>query len=140
VCDAHEKAFRVGPWQQSVLAQVKKRKYVQTPLGWRRYFWAWNPKPTEVIATLVSGTAADLCKVVLASIFCKLPGTVFHDLPKGWEVSTTLHDSVMLMVPESDSGVAPRWLRAQMEQPISWLDGRSWRCDVKVGKNWMEVS
>lgn len=137
VCAAHEKAFRVMPWQQSVLAECKKKHYVQTPLGWRRYFWGWDPKPTEVIATKVSATAADLCKVVLRSIF--------KELPFGWEVLTSTHDSVMLMVPERYvtghlEPVASMWLRNQMEQPSPWLDGRRWRCDVRTGKNWAEVS
>ena len=132
VCAAHERAFKVMPWQQSVLADCKKKHFIQTPLGWRRYFWSWDPKPTEVIATLVSGTAADLLKVVL--------GTVFATLPEGWEVMTTLHDSIMLMVPQDDDPWGAIWLKEKMEQPIPWLDGRSWRCDVKVGANWKEVS
>jgi DNA polymerase-1 len=132
VCQAHERAFRVAPWQQATLAGCKKRHYVQTPLGWRRYWWAWDPKPTEVIATLVSGTAADLLKVVL--------GTIFAELPVGWEVMTTLHDSVMIMVPESQQLDGIAWLEGKMEQPIGWLDGRSWRADVRAGKNWKEVS
>jgi len=132
VCAAHEAAFRVNPWQQAVLAGCKKKHYIQTPLGWRRYFWSWDPKPTEVIATLVSGTAADLCKVVL--------GMVFAGLPKGWEVLTSTHDSIMLMVPEADMMEAKWWLKGMMEQEMPWLDGRSWRADVKVGKTWKDVS
>jgi DNA polymerase I-like protein with 3'-5' exonuclease and polymerase domains len=136
VCEAHERAFRVAPWQQALLAEVKKKHYVQTPLGWRRYFWSWDPKPTEVIATLVSGTAADLLKVVL--------GTIFAELPRGWEVLTSTHDSVMLMVPEvcerAPEHEASWWLKGRMEQPIPWLDGRTFRCDVKIGTNWAQVS
>jgi DNA polymerase I-like protein with 3'-5' exonuclease and polymerase domains len=132
VCNAHEAAFKVKPWQDWLLAQTKKRHYVQTPLGWRRYFWQWDPKPTEVVATDVSATAADLCKVVLCGIFKGLPDT--------WEVETSTHDSVMLMVPEPVAEEARSWLKGHMEQPVAWLDGRSWRCDTHVGPDWKSVS
>jgi len=146
VCGVHEEAFRVHYWQQQVVAFVKKKHYVQTPLGWRRYFWGvqknrkdleklfglYTPKPAEVIATLVSSTAADLCKVVL--------GMVFAELPDGWEVLTSTHDSIMLMAPAQDAERGKAWLKAKMESPIPWMDGRTWRADVRVGTNWKEVS
>lgn len=146
VCGAHETAFRVHPWQKEVVAACKKKKYVQTPLGWRRYFWGqvknppelakivgmWTPKPSEVIATLVSGTAADLCKVVLNRIFETLSGD--------WEVLTTCHDSIMLMVPLADEDQGKQWLRTCMEMPIPCLDNRSWRSDIKTGPDWKSVS
>ena len=136
VCAAHDKAFRTRPWKEAVVAKAKKQRYIQTPLGWRRYFWGWQPKPAEALGTLVQATAADLCKVVL--------GSIFKELPKGWEILTSTHDSVMLMVPQI-CNTAPEyeaswWLKEQMQQPIPWLDGRSWRCDVKVGRTWKDVS
>jgi len=146
VCQAHENAFKVHPWQAEVIARAKRDHYVQTPLGWRRYFWdnqknspelaelfgLWTPKPQEVIATLVSATAADLCKVVLSDIFV--------ELPKGWEVLTSTHDSVLLMVPTVDVTNGSLWLKGKMEQPIPWLDNRGWRADVRSGRTWKDVS
>lgn len=145
VCEAHEKAFRFRVWQKEVIAQAKANHYIQTPLGWRRYFWdvqknrpdlakhfgLWTPKPQEVIATLVSGTAADLCKVVLADIMIELPSE--------YEVLTSTHDSNMIMYPENHT-LAPEWLKSKMEQTIPWLDGRGWRADVRTGKDWKAVS
>lgn len=148
VCNAHEKAFKLGVWQAEVIANAKHNHYVQTPLGWRRYFWEnqknspelaakfglWTPKPQEVIATLVSGTAADLCKVILNDIFL--------ELPSGWEVLTTTHDSVLIMVPGRGDEVWNHmmWLRGKMSQPIPWLDGRGWKADVRSDINWKDVS
>lgn len=132
VCGAHEKAFKVNPIQQHILAGCKKNHYVQTPLGWRRYFWAWDPKPTEVIATVVSATSADLCKVVL--------GTVFASLPDGWEAWTSTHDSILMWLPKEQEEVGKKYLKSLMEQSVPWLDGRTWRADVRSGATWKEVS
>lgn len=132
VCSAHDSAFKTQGWKAHTLAQVKKKHYTQTPLGWRVYWWDWNPKPTEVLGNLVQGTAADLCKVVL--------GRIFADTPGGWTVATSTHDSIMLHVPEVDGSDACGWLREYMEAPIPWLDGRRWRCEVKQGPDWKAVS
>ena len=111
---------------------VSKRRYHQTPAGWRRYFWA--PKDTEILAEEGQATAADLCKFVLRFIFEKLAE---HE---GWEILTTTHDSYLLHVPLADVERAKDWLRERMEVPVPWLDNRTWRCDVKSGPNWRAVS
>jgi DNA polymerase I-like protein with 3'-5' exonuclease and polymerase domains len=132
VCEAHEKAFRLAKYHAAELARVKRQHYVQTPLGWRCYFWDYNPKPTEVIATKIQATAADLCKTTL--------GVIFDGLPEAWELINTSHDSFLLHVPKAAQTIAGVQLRTWLERPIDWLGGRSWRCDVKMGRDWREVS
>lgn len=132
VCAAHEEGFRLRKWQEETILQCKKRHYVQTPLGWRRYFWSWNPKPQELLATLVSATAADLLKTTKQR--------VQNGLPLGWELLTSTHDSIMLMVPETHQLDGIAFLEGKMERPIEWLGGRQWRADVRAGDNWKEVS
>ena len=132
VCAAHEKAFKVHTTQLAILARAKREHYIQTPLGWRCYFWDFDPKPTEVIATLVQGTAADLCKTTLR--------VIVEALPSGWELINTSHDSFLLHVPKANAPLAQEKLKGWLERPISWLGGRTWRCDVKIGENWLEVS
>ncbi len=132
VCNAHEAAFRLGKYHTAELARVKRAHYVQTPLGWRCYFWGYNPKPTEAIATKIQATAADLCKTTLR--------VIFEALPEGWEMINTAHDSFLLHVPLAAKAAASSRLRGWMERPIDWLGGRSWRCEIKTGNDWREVS
>ena len=132
VCKAHSRAFRPEPWWEYELDSVKKLKYVQTPLGWRRYFWDYEPKPTEVFGTKIQATAADLMKYVMLN--------VFETLPVGFEALTTTHDNLLLQVDEPHAEDGAAWLKRKMEQRIPWLDNRRWRADVKVGKTWRDVS
>jgi DNA polymerase I-like protein with 3'-5' exonuclease and polymerase domains len=132
VCAAHDKAFKTRKWKDVVIRRAKKEHKIQTPLGWRCYDWSWQPKPSDVLAWLVSGTAADLCKRVMWSIF--------KDMPHNCRLVTSTHDSFLLQVPEADAEKKAQWLKEHMQRPISWLDGRQWRADVKIGKTWRDVS
>mgnify|MGYP003577638465 CR=1 FL=1 len=114
-----------------------KQKYVETPLGWRRYFWGSKPSPTEILGTKVQGTAADLCKYVANDVVKNLPPQARMVSP---EWLTTTHDSLLIQVLKEAAGQYSTWLRAKMEQPIPWLDRRQWRADVKVGPDWRSVS
>jgi DNA polymerase-1 len=131
VCKAHDAAFQTRPWKDYTVALAKKQRYVQTAYGWRRWTFG-DTKGTEILATRIQGTAADLCKWVLKDIFETLPG--------GWEVLTQTHDSVMLQVPEPEGDQAELWLKAKMEQRIPWLDNRSWRCETHRGRTWRDCS
>jgi DNA polymerase I-like protein with 3'-5' exonuclease and polymerase domains len=142
VCRAHDEAFQGQRFREETVRQAIKQKFVETPLGWRRYFWGSKPSPTEILGTKVQATAADLLKYVLAQMF---KGYV----PSDYEALTNTHDSLLFQAPTHDKpwlvkGASPHpaaaWLKAQMEQPIPWLDGRQWRADVKVGPNWRSVS
>ena len=132
VCDAHDRAFQTHAFKEGVYEDACKNKYVQTPLGWRRYFWGYKPKKQEVLGTLVQATAADLCKYVGLEIM--------KSLPPWAELLTTTHDSFLLQVEEARTQEGLVYLKDTMEMPIPWLDGRSWRADVQDGANWREVS
>jgi DNA polymerase I-like protein with 3'-5' exonuclease and polymerase domains len=131
VCDKHEVAFRLKYWQQRLINASKKRGYVETTLGWRRYFWEYEPKPNEILATECSGIAADIMKWAYIE--------VARTLPEGWEILTATHDSFLLQVPEEDGEKAKVWLKEKMEMPIEWLGGRTWLADVAVGQTWRDV-
>lgn len=136
VCAAHEKAFRPSEWWEYESACATKLKYVATPLGWRRYFWEYPPKPTEVYATKIQATAADLLKTTAVHL-------IEEELPKHppcWEYLTDTHDSFLLHVPQEDAEEAKAAVLSSMQRPIPWLDGRSWRAEAKIGPNWRSVS
>lgn len=132
VCRAHDEAFKLKPWWDHELALVKRRRFVQTPLGWRRYFNDWKPKPQEVIATIVQATAADLCKWCLVRLF--------ETAPLWFELLSSTHDSFLGQVPIEHEEVGKVYLKSAMEAPVPWLDGRTWRADVRSGDSWRAVS
>jgi DNA polymerase I-like protein with 3'-5' exonuclease and polymerase domains len=137
VCAAHERAFRVKPWQDYTVKLATREQFVDTALGWRRYFWDMRPKPTEILATRIQGTAADLMKVVLVDTFEDCNGETVNE--RGWEILTTTHDSLLVQVPKADAEEAEAYFKAKLEQRIEWLSNYSWRTDSKTGPNWKEV-
>lgn len=133
ICDVHEEAFRVAYWQKFIKEQTRRTHYVETPLGWKRYFWAYEPKLPEVLAQRIQATAGDLLKWILVGMFKQWPNAA-------WEMWTTTHDSIVLHIPTPDIDAATAWATTCMEQPIPWLGGRSFRTDSKSGHTWKEVS
>lgn len=131
VCRAHHKAFRPDGWWEVTETFVREHGYVECAYGWRRYFEEEEFKMTEVLGTQVQGSAAELCKYVLLDIF--------ETLKPGWEVLTSTHDSILMQVPETDETAAINWLKAKMEQPISFLDDTWFPADVGSGQTWKEV-
>jgi DNA polymerase I-like protein with 3'-5' exonuclease and polymerase domains len=134
VCAAHDRAYKTRPWKDATIQAARERRYVETPLGWRRWFWGLDPKATEILATLIQAMEADLLKWTLASI----PRGVAR--PFDYRLMTTTHDSIMIDCPEKEAEVGAGFLRERMQQPVPWLDGRSWKCKVKVGGDWRAVS
>ena len=132
VCEAHEPAFRVKTWQQHLYEETRRRHFVETPLGWRRYFWGWKPKITEVLGQKVQSTASDLLKWVLVRMFKD-----WRD--PDWHMWTTTHDSVVLESSGAASQHCKTWVRESFEQPIPWLRNRSFRADVTEGQTWKEL-
>jgi DNA polymerase I-like protein with 3'-5' exonuclease and polymerase domains len=128
---AHMAAFHPKPLWDFLVKECKRQKYVQTPLGFRRYFWHWDPKATEVIATEIQGAEADLMKLVLLSLA--------QDLDPRWEILTSTHDSYLILHPTEDTARVREYVAAKMEQPIPFFDGQKWLADVKTGQNWRQV-
>lgn len=131
VCEAHDKAFKMRRWKNTIYDEACEKKYVETPLGWRRYFWDWKPKRQEVINSRIQPMAADLCKWTLLQIFQKMP--------TGWELLTTTHDSFLLMGPEKEKELGEEFLLEQMQAPVPWLGNESFRADVASGLTWKDV-
>jgi DNA polymerase I-like protein with 3'-5' exonuclease and polymerase domains len=137
VCKGHEIGFKPHAWWEFTIALVRQLRYVETALGWRRFFFDMDPKPTELLGTQIQGSAADLCKWVFLDI-CRT-------LPETWEMLTVTHDSFLMQVPLVDESSAKHWLKHKMEQPIPFLDipeypeGVCFPADVASGPTWMDV-
>lgn len=132
IAEAHARAFKTKPVWDAIIDEAKRTKQIRTLGGWVRYFWDWNPKPTEVIATKIQGSAADLHKYILIRIAREKPPT--------WDILTFTHDNDVLMVPEEDEQEARRRLAEWTQMPIPFFGGRGFPAEVKSGKNWRQVS
>lgn len=142
VCDAHEEAFRLRVWQEWTIEEAKKKSlskrgaYVESPLGWRRYFWSYGPKETDVLASSVLAIESDMLKRVMNQM--PVEDDEMPEAPGQLETST--HDSVLLKVRDNRWDECEMWALDLMEQPIPWLDGMQFRAKAKRGKNWREAS
>lgn len=77
-------------------------------LSGRRRRWTEQPKLTELLNTPVQGTAADITKEALATLPDALSGT-------GAKLIGTIHDEILLEVPEANANDAARILKETME-------------------------
>lgn len=146
-CAAHDAAFALVSWQNFLIEEAARRHYVETPAGFRRYFWdpvqrskktgeIEKPKPQETIATYIQGAEAEILKWVLLGIADELG----PDLVDDWrEVLTTTHDSLVVQVREDRLEEGQEWLLRAMQRPVPWLDNRGWRAVVKPGASWRDV-
>jgi DNA polymerase I-like protein with 3'-5' exonuclease and polymerase domains len=103
VCAAHDRAFRAQHWREWTVTEATRKHHIQTPLGWRRYFWGWKPKGEEILASIIQALEADLLKWTKKS--------VAEALPKYWTLYTSTHDFLGLQVPETDVQHAVAFLR-----------------------------
>ncbi len=132
VCAAHDEVYQLPPWQAHTYALAKKQHKVTTLGGWVRWFWAHEPKDTEVLATRIQGSAADLMKWAMINIW--------RTKPEWFIPFTTTHDFFGASVPIERLDEGKEFLRRHMEAPVPWLGGRSWRAEVKSGPNWRSVT
>jgi DNA polymerase-1 len=141
VCNAHDRAFRLQEWWGRVTLACNTKGYVQTSVGWRRYFWDWDAKAktrgkiNEVLGTVIQADEADVLKYILGQ-------HVFPTMPEDYEFLTTTHDSTLFQIPdtEQDRVYGQWWLKDQLEKPVPFFEGRHFPAEVKVGMNWKEVS
>jgi DNA polymerase I-like protein with 3'-5' exonuclease and polymerase domains len=140
VCKVHDETYRLQPWWDAELEFVLQNKYVETAGGFRRYFWnpvqhnkqgeVVQPKLQEILATKIQGNEADLMKYILG--IARFPAWI--------ELITTLHDAMLVQCPVERAEEGQGWLQELMQRPVPFLGGRPWLAEVKVGRNWLEVS
>lgn len=125
----------VAAWINTVDDFIDYQGYVSTFCGRRRRLpHVWSGDPAEVhrarrqaVNTIIQGTAADLLKLAISRLYRSIPDT--------WKLLLTVHDSVLLEVPEPEIHEAICLLRALFEQqppgftipmPVEAKFGRTW--------------
>lgn len=132
VIQAFQDAFPlVAKWRGEVVEKATKQHYLETPFGWRR--WFWRKDPPEMIAFLPSATGADMLKARLAPASAAAKKV-------GGRLLTTTHDSVLAECWHQHAEPLAMALKEVFERPFRHLDGRSFPAETKIGVNWKECS
>jgi DNA polymerase family A len=133
VIAAFKRAFPlVAAWREGVIALARKQRFLDTPFGWRR--WFWSDDPPKVLAFLPSATGACMMKI-------RVPVVAAAAREAGGRLCTVTHDSYLCETPSAGSAAFGVTLKAIMERPFKTLAGTAFPADVKTGgQNWLEVS
>ena len=107
----------IGQWQQAVEQQVIRDGEVRTLYGRRRHLPdvrsrnkdAKQRALRQAVNTIIQGTAADINKLALARLH--------RALPEYCRLLLTVHDSVLVEVPEDQAGPAGRLVQRVMQSP-----------------------
>jgi hypothetical protein len=108
----------VRDWIEIVKQQVRRSGYVKTLSRRRRNLpaiWSGNSAAIaeaerQAVNTIIQGTAADLLKLMLARLY--------RSLPDDFRLLLTVHDSILLEVPDNRVDEARDLVRQDMESPI----------------------
>lgn len=121
----------VAKWREAVVEEATRQRYLETPFGWRR--WFWSKDPPEMVAFKPSATGACMLKA-------RLPAARVAAHLVGGRLLTTTHDSVLGECWGEHAEAMGMGLKEVFEKPFVSLGGRSFPADVKIGKDWRAVS
>jgi len=125
----------VRDWVESIKQQVRRRGYVQTwsgrcrnlPAIWSDNSVAVAEAERQAVNTIIQGTAADLLKLMLARLH--------RSLPDDFRLLLTVHDSILLEVPDNRVDEARDLVRQDMESPIPGFSIPI-QVEIQIGATW----
>ena len=125
-------------WIDNQQTDVYKTQYVDTPLGRRRRF-PFIPKPSrdkgatgrQAVNTPIQGTASDFTLWALIHINQKLP--------KGAQIVSTVHDSILIEVFEKDVDAVLELVKHEMEVNTPLRSDVPFKADADVALRWGEM-
>jgi hypothetical protein len=136
-------AKKVKQWQQKTLNEAYQNHYLETPHGYRHYFWdvlhyegkqlVWGTDAKRAVAFRPQATGAGVLSEALIRItqypelFAMLRWIIHDSILAEIPVDTNFHRNVLL-------------LKTLMEMPNPELDGLSIEVEVQVGKNWGQMA
>ena len=130
---------KIKDWQQSVLREAESKMMLQTPFGWRRYFWdalkyngEYGQDAKEAVAFLPQSTA---CDIILRAIERIARKAIYRQM-----LRLQIHDSLVFEMPyDRNFNKRVAFIKAEMERPIPELGGLSVGVEAAYGKNWGEL-
>jgi len=131
-------------WFDKVENELKKQRYHSNPFGRkRRFFGRWSEHlKAEAVNDYPQGTVGDLMHHAFLKLYYGLPQT-FSDTTPTPRVVLQVHDSLLVECKDDPivADAVSKYVVECMTIPIN-IEGRivTIPVDVKVGKNWNEVS
>lgn len=128
---AYKAAFpMVAAWRDATIDEARKRGFLQTVYGWRRWFFGVgldNTITPKILSHLPQGTGADMCKIAI----------IRHG---GFQLLTATHDSLLQQRRLDERGEGKAAMANAMGQRFFALRGQRFPFDLKEGMSWAECS
>lgn len=134
-------------WQRRTIAEATQKGYLINPFG--RKMWFQHRDMAKALAFLPASTLADMVLRMMIAHFpsherCKEPIFnlklhTFMELVPLWRMCAQVHDSIVLMGPDSSHREQFERSHSIMTMPWSELDGFKFQCDAKYSmRSWGE--
>jgi DNA polymerase-1 len=123
-----------------IIEQAKDRGYVETLFGRKRYIPELNNMnrniqelgKREAVNTVIQGTAADIIKVAMVSIYKK-----FNEQKLYSKMILQIHDELVFEIPQKELSEVKSIILQDMESVIPLK--APLKVDIGVGENWLEA-
>ena len=130
----------VARYMESTPEEAKKKGYVTTMFGRRRYIPELKMSNKNVQAlgkriamnTPIQGTAADIIKLAMVKVYARLKA----ELPEA-RLILQVHDELIVEARECDAEKAAQILREEMESAVQLSVPLT--ADAKIGESWYEA-
>jgi DNA polymerase I len=131
----------VVAWMEKVIEETKRKGYVQTAWGRRRYLPGIYEKNKTLydlarrvaINTIPQGTASEIMKWGMLQL-----DKVLSEYGLGARMVLQIHDELLLEVPESEVEKTEDIVRTALQNVVSWSVPLV--VTTRVGHNWQEVT
>ncbi|HBS48021.1 TPA: DNA polymerase I [Candidatus Dependentiae bacterium] len=132
---------KVAVWMDKVVEEAKKKGYVETVFGKRRYVADLHEQNKHVyeaarrvtINTPVQGTSAEIIKLAMIKIDQELEK---HDLNANMLLQ--IHDELIIELPKENEDKVTKIVQKCMENVVDWEIPLT--VAIRSGKNWEDVS
>lgn len=127
----------IARWQENIKAEVRKKRYLVTPLGRKRIFYnQWQESLfKEALAYVPQSTVADIVAKGLIRLW-----NARTSVP-GLDILLQVHDSILIQAPVDASDKAAALLKESLTVPVEIM-GKILKIpiDLKIGGNWEDMS
>ncbi|MCI0637916.1 MAG: DNA polymerase I [Gemmataceae bacterium] len=138
-----EKYPRVLAYQDALLESCRKQGFVSTILGRRRTIAGIRPRSSykgrnqperEAINMQIQGSAADLIKVAMVKIHCRL-----QEEKRRARLLLQIHDELVFELPPEEKDAIVKLVEEEMTRALADEVKVPLKVDVGLGPNWLEV-
>ena len=131
----------VGKWMEEVVEEAKRKGYVETLFGRRRYVPELHESNRVVyeaarrvtVNTPIQGTSAEIIKFAMIEIDKK-----FEKKKLEAKMILQIHDELIFELPKKEKAVVQKIVQKCMEGIVQWKV--PFTVDMRTGKTWEEIS